>query len=156
MFCYLPGPGGKAHAAFGMVKFFNAVDQNNVARQPPAIATATLNDFNFALPRPLPSAGVLRVTNNGTEVHEFIMHRFLPGKTLDDARGFYLAEAHGKTVPKPFTNAGGAVGLSPGQSNWLDLHLAPGTYVFFCFFPDPHKSGLPHALEGTLTVDTVT
>jgi hypothetical protein len=156
MMCFIPAADGKAHAVHGMVKFFTVTDQQNTAPEPQASATATLNDFNFALPTPFPGTGTLKVVNGGSEVHEMIMSKLLPGKTLADARTFYVGGAQGKNPgPPPFTAVGGVVGVGPGQANWIDLHLTPGTYVFFCFFPDPKKGGLPHALEGMLTQATV-
>ena len=33
--------------------------------------------------------------------------------------------------------------------------LTPGKYVMLCFFPDPAKNGLPHALEGMIKEITI-
>src|SRR5262249_1682650 len=123
MMCFIPAPDGKAHALHGMVKLFTVTDQQNTAPEPQATATATLNDFNFALPTPFPGSGVLKVVNGGAQVHEMIISKLQTGKTLDDARAFYLAGALGKNPgPPPFTATGGVVGVGPGQANWIDLH----------------------------------
>ena len=48
------------------------------------------------------------------------------------------------------------VGLAPGATGYLRLAVKPGNYVAVCFFPDPMKGGLPHAIEGMLAAFTVT
>jgi hypothetical protein len=55
----------------------------------------------------------------------------------------------------PFTDVGSVVGLSPGETNYLDLALSPGTYAFLCYFPDKTHGAVPHFLEGMATVATV-
>jgi hypothetical protein len=46
------------------------------------------------------------------------------------------------------------VGLSDGST--VDLKLPAGQYAMFCFFPDPSKGDMPHALEGMIKEFTVT
>jgi hypothetical protein len=41
--------------------------------------------------------------------------------------------------------------LSPGQTNWMALNLAPDTYIALCFVPDD-GTGLPHAVMGKIQV----
>jgi len=57
--------------------------------------------------------------------------------------------------PPPATAAGGIVGLGPKQTMYQTMTLAPGHYVLACFFPDPTKGNIPHALEGMLKEITV-
>ena len=51
-------------------------------------------------------------------------------------------------------NQPGLGALSPGQTSWLALDLAPGTYIALCFVPD-RETGVPHALMGMVQVFTV-
>jgi hypothetical protein len=89
-----------------------------------------------------------------------VIVRLKPGKTLADAKKFFLTPpgTPPPAGPPPFTtipNVGGLVGLSPQQHAWLDMNLTPGNYVLTCFFPDPAKKDLPHALEGMVKEVTV-
>jgi hypothetical protein len=72
----------------------------------------------------------------------------------------HTVHSNGAAAPRSFATAklnnSNFAGLSPGQTNWLDLDVQPGNYIFVCFFPDLTKGGLPHALEGMVTVATVT
>ena len=44
--------------------------------------------------------------------------------------------------------------LSPGETAWTEVDLAPGTYVALCFVFDP-ATGMPHAAMGMVAVFTV-
>ena len=79
------------------------------------------------------------------------------GKTLDDVKGFFLTPpgTPPPAGPPPFTSAGGIVGLGPNQTMYQTMALTPGKYVLLCFFPDPTKGNLPHALEGMVKEITV-
>jgi len=44
--------------------------------------------------------------------------------------------------------------ISPGQHEWIQLNLDPGTYAAVCFFGDK-ETGQPHALLGMIQVFTV-
>ena len=47
------------------------------------------------------------------------------------------------------------VGLTPPQHAWLNLDLTPGKYMLICFFPDPKKGNIPHAVEGMVKGFTI-
>src|SRR5437868_13401418 len=51
-------------------------------------------------------------------------------------------------------NQPGLAAMSPGQSVWLALELAPGTYVALCCVPDEGRDP-PHALRGSNQDSTV-
>jgi hypothetical protein len=97
------------------------------------------------------------VENKGSEVHELGLFKIAEGKTIDDVKGFLLTPpgTPPPAGPPPFSSAGGTVGLSTNGKAWLNLDLAPGNYAMFCFFPDPKKDDLPHALEGMIKEFTV-
>ena len=88
---------------------------------------------------------------------ELGLFKIAEGKTIDDLKAFLLTPpgTPPPAGPPPFTSAGGTVGLSSKAHSWLTLDLSPGTYAMVCFFPDPTKNGLPHALEGMIKEVTV-
>jgi hypothetical protein len=96
-------------------------------------ATLTLTDKGFALSQPL-AAGrhVLRVRNQGTQVHEVLVARLNGGATAEQALNWF----EGKQGPSPMTPVGGAVGLARGEFNDVPLELAPGEYALLCRQPD--------------------
>jgi hypothetical protein len=92
----------------------------------------------------------LRVVNDGQQFHEIAVMRLAPGKTLDDAKGFFSAPAG----PPPFEPLGGMQGLDPGGSGYMTLDLQPGQYVAVCHIPD-RASGKSHLSLGMIAGFTV-
>ena len=157
--CFIPGTDGQAHAAHGMTGTVEVKKTSaSVETAPATKGTITLGDFTFEPPADFNGNGTYEVTNKGNEVHELAMFEIADGKTLDDVKGFILTPpgTPPPAGPPPFTQVGGTVGLSSNQSAWLELKLAPGQYAMFCFFPDPSKGDMPHALEGMIKEFTVT
>jgi uncharacterized cupredoxin-like copper-binding protein len=157
--CFIPGSDGQPHAAHGMTATVKVEKTGDSVETAPATkGTITLGDFVFEPPADFNGNGMYEVTNKGNEVHELALFKIADGKTLDDVKGFILTPpgTPPPAGPPPFTEVGGTVGLSPGQSAWLDLELAAGQYAMFCFFPDPSKGNEPHALEGMIKAFTVT
>jgi uncharacterized cupredoxin-like copper-binding protein len=156
--CFIPGSDGQPHAAHGMTGTVE-VEQTSksVNTEPKAKGTVTLGDFVFEPPAGFDGHGTYAVKNSGNEVHELAIFKFADGKTLDDVKAYVLAPP-GQAPPAgppPFTEEGGTVGLSPQQTAWMTLDLQPGKYAMFCFFPDPAKNNMPHALEGMIKEFTV-
>ena len=157
--CFVPSADGTRHYAKGMIQPFTVTKAKGRPLPPPkAKATVTLNDFSFGFPAAgLPGKGVVAVKNAGTQDHEIALYRLAAGKTLDDAKASLLTPpgAPPPTGTPPITAVGGLGGLAPGATGYVNFALTPGTYVAVCFFPDPTKAGLPHALEGMLATVTV-
>jgi hypothetical protein len=160
--CFIPAKSdGKPHAAHGMI---TAVDVAKTGASdetaPSPASTITLKDFSFTMPAGFTGQGVVDIANQGTEVHEMGIVKLKPGKTLKDATGFLLTPpgTPPPTGPPPFVSVpgnGGITGISPQQHAWLDMKLTPGNYVLICFFPDPKKGDIPHALEGMVKEFTI-
>jgi hypothetical protein len=82
-----------------------------------------------------------------------VLLKLNPRKTLADAKRFLLVPPGTPPPPgpppfSPVPGTGGITGLSPQQHAWLDMNLTPLSDVLFCFFPDPKKGNITHALEG--------
>ncbi len=156
--CFIPGSDGKAHAAHGMISKVEVKQTAaSVETAPKSDGTIGLSDFVFEPPKGFTGKGTFTVENQGSEVHELALFKIADGKTIDDVKGFLLAPpgTPPPVGPPPFTSAGGVVGLSAKAKAWLTLDLAPGKYAMLCFFPDPKKDNLPHALEGMIKEITV-
>jgi hypothetical protein len=160
--CFIPANSdGKPHAAHGMVSTVKAVPSSDSVEVAPTVAsTITLGDFSFTLPKGFTGKGVVDVSNQGAQVHEMVLFKLNPGKTLADAKAYLLTPpgTPPPAGPPPFTTVpglGGVTGLSPQQHAWLNMNLTPGNYALLCFFPDTKKGGLPHALEGMTKEFTV-
>jgi hypothetical protein len=157
--CFIPAADGKPHAAHGMVAEATvAATADSTETAPTATAgTITLSEFTFVLPPGFTGNGSVAFTNAGTQVHEAIVMKEKPGKTLNDVKSYLLVPpgAPAPSGPPPFETAGGVVGLGHGQTAYQQMDLTPGKYVLLCFFPDPNKNDLPHALEGMIKEFTV-
>jgi uncharacterized cupredoxin-like copper-binding protein len=153
--CLIPAADGKPHAAHGMIAQVNVVQTaQSVSTEPTATAgEIDLSEFTFVPSANFTGKGVVQFKNVGTQVHEAILVKLNPGKTLAEAKAFFLSQ--NPSGPPPFTSAGGIVGLGPQQVNYQTMALTPGHYVLLCFFPDPNKGNIPHALEGMIKEITV-
>jgi len=72
--------------------------------------------------------------------------RVADGKAPADVLAWY---AGGQVGPQPFDFTGGVAAVRAGHSGWVDLDLAPGTYMAVCFLPT--ADGTPHALLGMIS-----
>ncbi len=154
--CVIPADDGKPHAAHGMVgQVTVASTPESTETAPTATAgTITTSEFTFVVPSDFTGNGMVAFTNAGTQVHEAIVMKENPGKTAADVKSYLLAQTP-PPGPPPFTTAGGVVGIGHGQTVYQQMALTPGKYVLVCFFPDPNKGDIPHALEGMFNEITV-
>lgn len=124
--CFIPDDkDGKPHAEHGMVGRVNVVKTADSVEDAPKVDGGSISLSEFT---------------------------FLP-----DVKAFLLTPPGSPAAagPPPFTTAGGIVGLGPNQTMYQTMSLSPGKYVFVCFFPDPTKGDLPHAVEGMLKEFTI-
>ena len=133
--------------------------------EPPADAAVELRDFDFALPAQL-SAGrqIWGVTNVGQQPHHVILLRAPVPVTEAQVMELLALEfgmagegatpSPGLPNPEEFEEAGFVGVLSAGRSAWVEVDLAPGSYVALCFVPD-RETGMPHAAMGMVGVFTV-
>jgi hypothetical protein len=131
------------------------------APMPEADVVADMLDFEFVLSDPVPSGlGIWEITNSGEQPHEVALVRGPEGVTIDQVLAVAEADSTGGTPSADgpsaddFEPVGNTVSISAGQTTWVPFDLEPGTYVAFCFVPDP-ETGLPHMMLGMTTVFTV-
>jgi uncharacterized cupredoxin-like copper-binding protein len=154
--CFISDPkDGKRHTALGMVGEVKVVKTAASVEDAPSDdgGSISLSEFIFLPDASFTGNGTVAIKNVGTQVHEMIIAREAPGKTLADVKAFLLPAPGTKPPagPPPFTpSAGGIVALGPAQTVYEKFTLAPGSYVLICFFPDPTNKNRPHALEGMI------
>jgi plastocyanin len=158
--CYIPADSdGKTHAEHGMIGQVNVVKTADSVDDAPKVdgGTISLSEFSFQPDASFTGSGTVEIKNVGTQVHEMILVKEAAGKTLDQVKAFFLTPpgTPPPAGPPPFTSAGGVVGLGSHQTMYETMALTPGKYVMICFFPDPNKGDLPHALEGMLKEITI-
>jgi hypothetical protein len=152
--CFIPDDkDGKTHAEHGMIGQVDVAETADSVETAPTVdgGMISLSEFTFVPDASFKGNGTVAIKNVGTQLHEIIIVKEAAGKTLDDVKGFFLKSSG----PPPFTSAGGVVGVGPGQTTYQQMALSPGKYVFLCFFPDPTKGNVPHALEGMLKEITI-
>jgi hypothetical protein len=152
LLCFLPAPDGTMHLMKGMLKTITVRPAAAPAVEPTADVVLTMKDYGFDLSTPL-TAGtrMIRVENAGPQLHEVMLFRLAPGKTLRDFQGWAMAGMKGTPPALP---AGGIVGLDQGKHASFPVTLAPGKYILGCFVPDA-KDGKPHAMHGMVQTVTV-
>lgn len=153
VFCFIPSPGDhKPHMMKGMVAGFRVVPAKKFADMPKADVTVRMVDFGYAPSAPL-TAGkrVIKVVNDGPQLHELVLFRLAPGKTLSD---FAKWNPETATEPPPGNFVGGTVAMVPGGESLVETTIEAGQYVLVCYIPDA-KDGKPHFAHGMMMPLTV-
>lgn len=145
--CLVPGPDGVLHMKRGMVKALTVTAPTMARTMPASDLTLELADYQFTFSS-APTAGkhVVRVVNNGPQLHEAELFRLQPGKEGVDVMNWVVEGFQG---PPPGMPIGGAAPESPGHESLLTLDLTPGDYAILCFMPDAHD-GKVHAEHGMI------
>lgn len=150
--CFVPSPDGIPHFAKGMIHPLEVTGTPGTATMPAADVTIKEVDYAFE-PTPALTAGhhTIRVVNAGTQDHELVLFKMLPGKTAADLQAWAQG---GMKTPPPFTAEGGMGTLPVGGEGNFDVTLDAGNYVMVCFVPDA-KDGKPHIEHGMVTPFTI-
>lgn len=144
------------------VRFSAADGPDSRTDAPVADRTVELSEFSFTgLDQGL-SVGseIWEVKNTGTQPHMLLMGGLPSGTTADQFMAFIQSDATGTPQAGGLTDADitpvaqGVLLVSSGQTLWLPVDLAPGTYGAVCFVTDP-DTGVEHAVEGMVSVFTV-
>lgn len=150
--CVVDVPDHVPHMMKGMIKALTVVPSTGpAAPAPKADLTVSEVDFAFGFSAQ-PTAGhhVIKVVNNGKQVHEMEIIRLAPGKTMKDLMQW------GQTFQGalPGSSLGGSAPMVPGTVEYVPMDLTPGNYVALCFMPDPN-TGKPHLAEGMVYQFTI-
>lgn len=136
--------------------FFTVSGDPTGAHDPQADYVANEHDngstFRFDLPTTVaPGVNTIKVTNTGTEKHEFELV-FIGSHTLADVQ----ASLQDPNSPQPpwAISSGGLNAQDPGMTSWVTADFQQGNYAVLCFMPDP-TTGLPHAFLGMVGIVAV-
>jgi uncharacterized cupredoxin-like copper-binding protein len=144
--CVIPDATGTPHAMKGMLTDLTVTPSTGTAASDPAgLPEVDLGDYHFTLPANFDGHGPLVVKNGGKVVHEAVIAKLAPGKTVQDVNA-YEEEAPPRKGAAPYTLVAGTTFLDPGGHARLDLDLEHGDYTFICFLPGP--GGREHAVLG--------
>lgn len=153
LLCFIASADGVSHLAKGMLKPIQVVAASGQAgaQAPKADLSIVLKDFGFEMPAEVKAGKqTWEIKNAGPQLHEMVIFKLAPGKTMADIDAFFQSPAG----PPPFEAVGGMQALSVGKSAWLVLDLQPGNYVALCNVPDP-ESGKAHTELGMIMPFTV-
>lgn len=148
---FVLGKQKRPHATQGLFKFLTVTSTQkdwNRENLPPDDGVITLRDFDFMLP-PVIRAGasLLKVSNQGSQIHEITLVKLASGQTVQDAMNALMAGSSGTS---PATPIGGMSALDVGTSGWLKANFAPGSYLAFCSLSDS-TSGKTHVSLGMVS-----
>ena len=146
-YCQIPSPDGTSHAAKGMVTPVTVSDGTD-APLPAAAGTIKAVDFSLnPLPDLEPGSNVVRISNQGKQLHEIGLAELSPGRTVENAAAWFRQESG----PPPFRFLAGAA-VRPGSDATTEVNLEPGkTYAFICAIPDFLADFAPHITKGMYT-----
>ncbi len=151
LLCFIPDPAdGAPHLVKGMARELIVAGEPNGAAAPVADAELRLKDFAFTHPPLTAGTHVIRVINDGPQIHEAQLVRLPEGKSMQDFAATLAPGYQGERVGTPL---GGAGAFSSGFDGYWTVTLEPGTYVLVCFVPSP--DGTPHLLQGMMEEFTV-
>lgn len=113
---------------------------------PQAAAAISMVDYQFVVDGLASGPQLVRLSNDGTELHEAIIFRLKEGKTMADFQAFMESESG-----EPPMEDAGAVFLSPGNVTYTTLDLEAGNHILICFIPSAQNEGQPHMMLGMLS-----
>lgn len=166
--CAIPDADGTPHYLKGQQAPFSVTGEASAGEAPAADLSIDMSEMVFTgIPETVPAgAQIWKVSNIGQQLHEMAMVQLAEGLTVEQAMQMFglspaTATAGGEATPAmdmsgppPFTVVPSIAPMGPGQTNYLELDLAPGTYIAVCFIPDM-ATGVPHAMMGMTASFTV-
>ncbi len=151
--CWIPDKNGVPHVALGMQKAL-AVRGGKPTKvsAPKASITIKQIDYQFILSKRIePGLHTIEVMNHGTQPHELVVVKLVPGATVKDVIASFEPGASG---PPQGELVGGITGIEKGERVSFTGEFEPGRYGLICFVPDA-VTGRPHFLHGMTTEFTV-
>lgn len=129
---------------------FTVTSGGSAADLPDADARITARDHTFAARGLRPGTQSVRFDNRGRQLHHVVAAPLRPGRTVEDARAFFLASGTSTAPPPLDLDASVALAMiDRGESVVTDLRLTRGTWILACFISD-RTGGPPHVSKGML------
>lgn len=103
-----------------------------------------------ALPKRIPTKGLLRFRNASDAVHVLGLTKLKDGKTMADFEEWVEQLKQGNETPPPVNfGIGTSSGvIDPDRTQSFRYDLPPGQYVLVCWWPDAEMGLMPHFLMG--------
>ena len=102
---------------------------------------------------------IIEVLNASDQPHELIAEQYPEPLTMERIMASFMFDPSSGATPPPdlvdderLTLAGYAGVQSIGTTQWVVMNFSPGQAVFLCFVPDPVAEGIPHAMEGMISL----
>jgi hypothetical protein len=102
---------------------------------------------------------IIEVLNASDQPHEVIGEQYPDPLTMEQILGSLMFDPSTGATPPPdlvdeerLTFVGYAGVQSIGTTQWVVMDFDPGQAVFLCFVPDPVAEGIPHAMEGMISL----
>jgi hypothetical protein len=119
---------------------------------PKATTTIKQIDYQFLLSNQIKSGlQTIEVVNHGTQAHEAVLVKLVPGATVNEVVASFEPGASG---PPRGELVGGITGIEKGARVYFTGEFESGRYGLICFLPDA-TTGKPHFLHGMTTEFTV-
>jgi hypothetical protein len=102
---------------------------------------------------------IIEVLNASDQPHELIGEQYPEPLTMDQIMASLMFDPSTGATPSPdlvdeerLTLSGYAGVQSIGTTQGVVMDFDPGQAVFLCFVPDPVAEGIPHAMEGMISL----
>jgi hypothetical protein len=102
---------------------------------------------------------IIEVLNASDQPHEVIGEQYPDPLTMEQILGSLMFDPSTGATPPPdlvdeerLTLSGYAGVQSIGTTQWVVMDFDPGQAVFLCFVPDPVAEGIPHVMEGMISL----
>jgi uncharacterized cupredoxin-like copper-binding protein len=156
MFSFGSAEGAPPDAAQGMISPLTVTEpaaEVDESLLPEATGTLSLVDFQFVVDGLKSGEQTVRISNDGTELHEALVWKLSEGATMEDFMGF-LQSQEPPSGPPPAEMVS-SLFLSPGNATYATMNLDPGKYVLVCFLPSEKNDMTPHFALGMVQEVTV-
>ena len=165
--CPVEDEAGTPHFARGEVRPFvvHAAGEGapGPGAAPAADAVIRLVNHAFAVDSSLRAGPqTIHVENAGTEAHDLVLMKLVPGRTIADVRRYLNPERARRDddagPPPPLETigspAGGIAAIAPGMHAFFESNLTPGDYVLLCMVTAADgRSHIEHGMIQQLTID---
>jgi len=150
--CGIPTKKHKTHAALGMQKALNVVENAPTFPEFYGNFHMAMFDYEFVVVQPMKKGRhTFYVINRGSQAHQASLIRLNRGASAHDVLKAFTRDA---PLSLPGKLIGGISGLEPGGDGTFTAEFTPGRYALICLFSDPtgHNS---HAAKGMVMNFTI-
>lgn len=144
-----------------LIPFTVAENDGEAVEVPEADVEVVMVDFAFAVPAEMTAGDALwHFTNTGEQTHEIVIFSVDEDATVESVTtgvmDAMMSATPGAAPEMPYDEVFSFIGISPGESAWVNVNLEPGTYAALCVIPDTTSEEMTtHLAHGMITIFTV-